>query len=204
MYSIKKTDSRKGTGGYRLDADPEDCLLWEGNLNSSGYGRIWVFYAELGLKQRYVHRVAWEAAFGTIPRGLEIDHLCCNTTCYYLPHLEVVTREENKRRADARVTHCPKGHPYSEENTYYSGGNRACKICHRRNSARYSRSKSSPVPQGLRRTDKWVDVLELASQGYSISRISHLTGVTRSAIRDNLPEYRKNQVGRPSHTKEKK
>jgi hypothetical protein len=34
----------------------------------------------------------------------------------------------------ARVTHCPKGHPYSPENTYnHPSGGRICRTCRRAN-----------------------------------------------------------------------
>lgn len=127
---------RKGQGGYQPDDDPKDCLLWEGNLNAAGYGRLWVEYSDIGKRQRYIHRVSWESTFGSIPEGHEIDHLCCNPACYAIGHLELVTPMENKVRSNRRVTHCPRNHPYTSENTYvYPGTNqRLCRECHRQRS----------------------------------------------------------------------
>jgi hypothetical protein len=57
--------------------------------------------------------------------------------------LEAVTVGENLRRGEgfigknSRVTHCPKGHPYDEANTYLrkrGNGIRGCRAC--RNEAR--------------------------------------------------------------------
>lgn len=61
-------------------------------------------------------------------------------------HLEPVTPAENARRAAAAVTHCPKGHEYTEENTYLrpDTGHRLCKRCRREaNRESYERNKEA-------------------------------------------------------------
>ena len=89
-----------------------------------------------------VHRVAYEAAVGPIPEGLQLDHLCRNTLCTNPAHLEPVTCRENLLRgntlqaANAAKTHCPYGHPYAGENLRVrrlkSGGlGRSCRECAR-------------------------------------------------------------------------
>ncbi|MFJ4974905.1 HNH endonuclease signature motif containing protein [Streptomyces coeruleorubidus] len=70
------------------------CWTWEQYRERDGYGR---FFAEG--KPRYVHREAFKAFGGTIPEGWTIDHLCQNKACWNPVHLDVVTREENMRRA---------------------------------------------------------------------------------------------------------
>ncbi len=47
----------------------------------------------------YAHRIAYVDAYGAIPAGLEIDHLCRNKACRQPLHLEAVTHAENIRRA---------------------------------------------------------------------------------------------------------
>ena len=113
-----------------------ECVEWAGNISRTGYGRQWVLCGDGKRRLRYAHRVAWEAANGPIPDGLTIDHLCRNKACVNTAHLEVVTRSENLRRAAAVVTHCPRGHDYTAENTYVrhhpKGWTiRACRACHR-------------------------------------------------------------------------
>lgn len=63
-----------------------------------------------------------------------IDHLCGVKACVRPEHLEAVTQGENVRRAAARKTHCPKGHPYSGPNLYVRPGtnNRLCRSCMRK------------------------------------------------------------------------
>lgn len=84
-------------------------------------------------KKLLAHRWSYEFHVGPIPEGLDLDHLCRNRGCVNPDHLEPVTREENIRRAFATVTHCPSGHPYSDENTYVRPGtvHRKCRACAR-------------------------------------------------------------------------
>jgi hypothetical protein len=63
-----------------------------------------------------VHRWAYEQAFGPVPSGLQIDHLCKNRACYRPDHLEAVSRLENIRRAAWRDT-CRHGHATTPANT---------------------------------------------------------------------------------------
>ena len=111
------------------------CWLWTAHCMVFGYGVFWVHgpYA--------AHRFAYELHYGTIPQGLTIDHLCRVRHCVNPAHLEAVTRGENVLRGvgfsatNARVTHCPQGHPYDEANTRIertkTGTMRRCKICRR-------------------------------------------------------------------------
>ena len=112
-----------------------DCWLWNGCKTLGGYGII-----RTDDRKFLVHRVYYEAVVGPIPQGLEIDHVCRNRACVRPLHLEPVTRLENIRRMIAAVgsyqsrkTHCPKGHEYTEENTYRRPGlnYRTCRACMR-------------------------------------------------------------------------
>lgn len=122
------------------------CWQFNGSLHPLGYG--W-----LGTGRRSVgaHRVAYALFKGEVPKGYELDHTCHSRDCPGGPecphrrccnpdHLEPVLHQENVRRGhgNRRVvanrkarTHCPKGHEYTQENTYWYRGYRMCRCCHR-------------------------------------------------------------------------
>lgn len=109
------------------------CWLWIGHVDERlGYGRM-----VIDGKRRVAHRIAYEALVGPIPDGLQLDHLCRVRCCVNPSHLQPVTQQENIRRGqgipamNAAKTHCPKGHAYSSENTYWQPGRlgRRCVLC---------------------------------------------------------------------------
>jgi hypothetical protein len=106
-----------------------DCHLWTGYVEKNGYGRA-KFRGEMWL----VHRLVYALEVGPIPPGMQIDHVrtrgCTSRACVNVAHLEAVTLTENALRA--RKTHCLRGHPYDEANTYVdpSTGYRRCRRCH--------------------------------------------------------------------------
>lgn len=122
------------------------CTPWTGNINKQGYGRVWV-YEQGARKLRYAHRAEYEKHVGPIPEGLTIDHLCRNTKCVNVLHLEVVTLSENVRRISGDNSHCKRGHEFNAENTYYlkyqGNGRRSCKACHRD----YERNRKRALPK---------------------------------------------------------
>lgn len=132
------------------------CLLWTGGIDADGYGVIWDSSIR---NNRKVHRVAYELAHGT-PPAEAIDHLCRARRCAASAHLEDVTSAENTSRGDVRLvnggkTHCPKGHPYDEENTRwmktyngYGSKGRMCRTCDR---DRWRQANGVPLDAPLRK-----------------------------------------------------
>lgn len=120
----------------------ETCWLWNGPLNSRGYGRV----SRRAQGHEYAHRVAWMESRGPIPEGLSIDHLCRNRRCVNPAHMELVTLAENTRRnlsptmfASQSGT-CTRGHDLTAPgSTYKNGkGTQICRVCFR---DRYQRNE---------------------------------------------------------------
>lgn len=132
------------------------CWIWVGGdvdkrPGKGGYAR----YKRLG-KRRVVHRLMYELLVGEIPEGMCLDHLCRNRSCCNPSHLEAVTAKENIKRGDTgkelarkqrAKTHCPHGHEYTPDNTYYvmPHKGRACITCRQ-----LRRAKHQSNPQVLR------------------------------------------------------
>lgn len=123
----------------KCEPDGKGCCVFTGYKNKKGYGQI----RFRGVRM-WAHRAFYIAFKGAIPKGKEIDHLCKNTSCVLPSHLEAVTHQENQRRGNswvgknARKTECPKGHPYSKENTYINPhGARVCRTCAKARNAAY-------------------------------------------------------------------
>ncbi len=115
----------------------DECWEWQA-YRKRGYGQF-----KLDGRTVMAHRLGYELCVGEIPLGYEVDHLCRNPPCCNPVHLEAVTPRENTLRwqlADGRfagATHCPRGHSYSEANTYRHGGRRCCRACGRASSLRW-------------------------------------------------------------------
>lgn len=120
------------------------CWLWTGSQMGSG-SKEHKGYGSFHFEQHTVaaHQWAYEYWNGNIPAGKRphdncVCHSCDTRNCVNPDHLYIATQGKNMQDAVSRnrlwmnkVTHCPKGHPYDEENTYISPrGFRNCRTCH--------------------------------------------------------------------------
>ncbi len=122
-----------------------DCWVWTGcasppgaRSNQHGYGLI-----RYQGKMWRVHRLSYfwfihEPKSSPLPS--HIHHVCRNTLCVNPDHLQGLTPAEHliihaprsASSVNARKTHCRKGHPFDEANTYSEDGkHRRCRICMR-------------------------------------------------------------------------
>lgn len=118
-----------------------------------------------------VHRLVLLAFVGPCPDGMECCHWNDVPWDNRLVNLRWDTRSANQLDSVrngtqhlARVTHCPYGHEYTDENTYrYPGGNRACNTCRaqyreahrderREKNREYERKRRAAVPPRMPRT----------------------------------------------------
>lgn len=137
----------------------KECWDWNGATFTDGYGAV----SWRGVLRR-AHRVAWEIANGPIAKGLLVCHHCDNPKCVRPEHLFLGTIQDNThdmiqkgRAAWQSVVVCPKGHPYSPDNTYRSKqGKRYCKMCNRAaSSRRYARYQQEAKITGKKVRDLW-------------------------------------------------
>jgi len=120
-----------------------DCWEWRGAKHPGNYGAFW-FDRRLGR----AHRYAYIQAKGSIPAGMQLDHLCHHPWCVRPSHLEAVTNRENCRRGWGRNQElhrqgrCLRGHPATKENIYFRKdrpGHRMCRACVRERMREYYR-----------------------------------------------------------------
>lgn len=123
-----------------------ECLFWVGGTSKSGYGRI------RGDDRRliFAHRFSYQLRYGNIPDGLVIDHLCRNRLCVNPLHLEAVSDAVNILRgrgvsaANARKTHCCRGHEFTPDNTYmrHDIKGRCCVECRKIRKKKWNEDRS--------------------------------------------------------------
>lgn len=108
-------------------------------------GHLWVNLRKHGRsKKMYVHRAVAFAFIGECPEEQEVRHLDGDATNNFVENIKYGTRSENLydkvahgTHFQARKTHCLRGHPYDEENTYYKiykgkrSTQRNCRACRR-------------------------------------------------------------------------
>lgn len=129
---LKKTDLQRFNAKY-IPEPNSGCWLWTAAIDRDGYA---VLDTTVG---HYAHRYSYTHFKGPIPEGYQIDHLCKTRGCVNPDHLEAVTLTENVNRSsnyialNRKKTHCPRGHEFTPENTYFNpkgkGFNRACINC---------------------------------------------------------------------------
>lgn len=113
---------------------PDDCWLWTAaGLTSRGYGIFRANHKGIG-----AHRWLYEQTYGPLPEGAVLHHRCETRACVNPAHLEPTTSRDNVLRgngtsaANARKTHCKRGHPLSGDNLYIDAtGRRHCRECRR-------------------------------------------------------------------------
>lgn len=117
----------------RVHTDNNECYLWVGSLNNHGYGNFWA-----DNKVVKAHRYSFYLHNGFYPKV--VRHSCDNPGCVNPKHLLAGTQEDNMKDASEKgrircqkITHCPKGHEYTEENTLIvRKRERVCRTCNKK------------------------------------------------------------------------
>jgi hypothetical protein len=114
----------------------DTCWLWRGNLDRHGYGQFGAL-TDGERRNHRAHRWGYQQLVRPLDANETLDHLCRVHACVNPDHLEPVSHAENVARGDsgkhnADKTHCPRGHEYTEANTYRpKRGGRECRTCMR-------------------------------------------------------------------------
>ena len=115
------------------------CWVWKGHQHRQGYG-VTSFKGQTHL----AHRMLYMMLVGPIPEGKELHHVCENVACCNPAHLQPVTPKVHHTLNPRSIangnrlkTHCPKGHEYTDENTwaqipkrYPYRYDRVCRTCY--------------------------------------------------------------------------
>lgn len=125
---------------------------------------------------RQVHALIAAAFLGPRPSEMEVRHLDGNKLHCVISNLAYGTHSENVRdllrhgtHYQANKTHCPRGHPYDEANTYRSPGKRDCRAC-RRESSRKKRASRA-------------ELREVMPDGFlTLADVAQLLGVTKRTV----------------------
>jgi hypothetical protein len=122
------------------------CWLWQGYTNPEGYGSI-----NIKKTPQLVHKVSYQLLVAPVPEGMQVDHLChgwdsdcpggplcIHRACFNPAHLQPKSPRGNTlaegsksiAAANAKKSHCPKGHKYTKGNTRVTKkGQRQCLKC---------------------------------------------------------------------------
>lgn len=135
--------------------DPDDCWIYSKRA-VNGYATN----TSVNMYKAGAYKLIYLMMVGPVPEGMDIDHTCDNGRggCVNWNHLKVVTHRENMIRPahtipgnHVRKTHCPKGHPYTAENTrletYRGTLERHCRIC----KAEHHRAHKERDPEAFNR-----------------------------------------------------
>ena len=142
------------------------CWLWNGSKVPDGYGKL-----RVNKRIQPIHRLAYLAYKGVIPKQLVVRHKCDVRNCWNPEHLEVGTVRDNILDCMKRGRHpsglteptpknitpsnrkrpplCSNGHEYTTKNTHVDMfGHRNCRACANAKSRRLrAKSKSQQTQQ---------------------------------------------------------
>lgn len=95
---------------WKLVNKTNQCWLWQGYLEKSGYGRF---------QKMYTHRISWmiHHHIDSIPDKMCVCHTCDNPSCVNPSHLFLGTQSENMKDMSTKGRAIGKSGPKGESNS---------------------------------------------------------------------------------------
>lgn len=133
------------------------CHLWQGSINTKGYGQFSPDGGRHGRKE-VAHKFIFKLLKGQVPHGHDLDHLCRVRRCVNENHLEPVTHRVNVFRGERPQSRtCSRGHLLPPP---VLGVKRVCRVCRisdrRRQKAIKRLLVSKPENRSMKLTDAQV------------------------------------------------
>lgn len=174
---------------FRKD-DESGCWVWLGPYKSHYKHGIFHY----GKARVSAHRYAMYLYENfDLDSDLQVNHSCSNPSCVNPKHLYVGTQKdnirdsvENRTHHNVIKTHCPRGHEYTIENTYYgkSKRERRCRICAYYQSKRHEYEKRKRVKMSENRSVK----LMVLTNEELILQLIHCERAIQNHLGDEDPE----------------
>ena len=119
------------------------CIIYQGNINTTGYGRL----PSPRFGTRGAHRALLAEHLGRrLSRHEFACHTCNVRACVNIDHIYLgdaasnmrdTLRSGNASGGGAKLTHCKRGHEFTEYNTYRWRGRRICRRCNNARNKEY-------------------------------------------------------------------
>ena len=195
---IPRLDGRYEASSYGKIRNNKTGRILKGFTRKDGYWQVCLQdeTKKTGHKNFFIHQLVAEAFHGPCPPSEQVRHYPDrdlnnnrpDNLRYGSGSQNIYDAVEHGSHYQARKTHCPEGHEYTEENTFiYSNGARQCKICRRKNQSRFRAQESNKQKRRERRNPAAHDPDLLTTTEAAEFIDCGKTTITNLCLRGELP-----------------